>query len=118
MSNEFSNLRTVDGYPYRILATGLPGPTPTVISVEGHGSFSLDRENKCLTNPGMSLVEEPRVMVRYFNIYTARDGGFVLGSKSYASNAERLRMNDTARALAGVKLTFDDTTGDIRAERV
>lgn len=118
MSTDFSNLRTVDGHPYRILATGLPGPTPTVIFVEGYGSFSLDRENKCPQNPGMSLVEEPRKMTRYFNLYASRDGGFVLGSKSYANNSDRLSMRDTARALCGVKLTFDDTTGDVRAERV
>ena len=117
MSTDFSNLRTVDGHPYRVLATGLPGPLPTVIFVEGYGSFSLDANNQCPQNPGMSLVEEPRKMTRYFNIYAARDGGFVLGSKSYASNHDRLQMRDSARALAGVKLTFDDTTGEIHAER-
>lgn len=118
MSTDFSDLRTVDGHPYRVLATGLPGPTPTVIFVDGYGSFSLDANNKCSANPGMSLVEEPRKMTRYFNIYAARDGGFVLGSKSYASNGERLSMRDSGHALAGVKLTFDDTTGEVRAERV
>lgn len=117
MSTDLSSLRTVDGHPFRVLATGLPGPTPTVIFVEGYGSFSLDANNQCLQNPGMSLVEAPRKMTRFFNIYAARDGGFVLGSKSYTSNYDRLQMRDSARALAGVKLTFDDITGEIQAER-
>jgi hypothetical protein len=111
-------LRTVDGHPFKVIATNLPGPLPTVIFVEGHGSFSLDADNKCPANAGMSLITEPRRVVRFFNVYRAADGGFVLGSRAFVSNAERVSMRDTARAIAGCRITFDDTTGAITAERV
>lgn len=117
-TQNLESMRTVDGHPFKVLATNLPGACPTVIFVEGHGSFSLDNDNKCPTNPGMSLIDEPRRIVRFFNVYRGADGGFVLGSRAFVSNAERLSLRDTNRALAGCRIVFDDVTGAISAERV
>lgn len=113
----FENLRTVDGYPFRVLATGLPGSYPTAIFVEGHGLFSLDADNHCRENPGMSLVEQPRNIIRYFNVYRAADGGITMGSKSFSNNEARLSTNDSQRALFGLRVEYDDTTGRVTATK-
>lgn len=113
----FENLRTVDGYPFRVLATGLPGSYPTAIFVEGHGLFSLDENNHCRENPGMSLVEQPRNIIRYFNVYRAADGGITMGSKSFTTDTARRATHDSLRALFGLRVEFDDTTGRVTAEK-
>lgn len=113
----FDNLRTVDGYPFRVLATGLPGDYPTAIFVEGHGLFSLDANNHCRENPGMSLVEQPRHVVRFFNIYRAADGGITAGSKAFRTDSDRRATQDSQRALFGLRVEYDDTTGRVVAEK-
>ena len=111
MTTNLHELRTVDGHSFRVLGTGLPGPYPTVIFVDGHGAFSLDANNVCAANNGMSLIPNPRELTRYFNVYRANDGGFVFGSKAFASEQERLSTTDSARAVAGVRVDFNDITG-------
>jgi len=114
----FDNLRTVDGHAFRVLATDLPNGLPTIIFVEGFGTYMLDHSNKCPANPGMSLVERPRTITRFINMYRAADGGICPGSKTYESDAQRLSMRDTARALFGLRIEYDDTTGRVTAIKV
>lgn len=118
MSTDFSNPRTVGGYPYRVLASGLPGNYPTVIFVEGFGAFNLDTNNRCDTNAEMSLVEQPRQLRRYFNVYRAADGGFVFGSRAFRTDEDRRATNDSSRALFGLRVDYDDSNGRVVAERV
>ncbi|MBT9153366.1 MAG: hypothetical protein DDT39_00023 [Firmicutes bacterium] len=111
------NLRTVDGYPFTVLATGLSGDHPTAIFVEGHGVFSLDENNVCSAHPGMSVVSHPHNIVRYFNVYRAADGGIVMGSKAFNSEAERRNTSDSARALFGLRVAYNAATGRVEAQR-
>jgi hypothetical protein len=108
---DFANLVTADGYPYRVLATDVRGEYPILIAVNTGGIEEitfLSAEGKAAVYAGYSLTPKRVTHTRYVNIYRAADGSFCFGSRSYASNSERQGMNDTARAIYGLKLTIDE----------
>lgn len=109
--------RTRDGDEFRLIASDLGGELPVAILVDGE-IYRLDRNLECPDFPGMSLAEARREHVRYFNIYRAADGGFVFGSKAFASDSQRRGTNDSRRAIAGVRVVLNDATGSVTAEAV
>lgn len=111
------HLTTTDGFAFRVLATDLEGPLPVAIHVNGEIA-RLTADLKCPANEGYSLASRRVVNVRFLNFYRAADGSFTPGSKTYASNSDRLSMRDTSRAIFGLRVEFDETTGAVTCEKV
>lgn len=111
---------TVDGYNYRVVATDLPGLCPVAILVDdGSGTLArLTIDGACPANEGYGLAAARRAHVRYFNVYRAADGSFCFGRKSYGSNEARTLTNDSHRALFGLRLEWNESTGALISTRV
>jgi hypothetical protein len=102
------NYVTRCGAPFRVLATDLPGDTKHVILVNEKDVVNLDESLKEATgDEDYDLLERPTECTRYFNIYRAADGCFCFGSKAWADNEARQQANDTARAIAAIKITMN-----------
>jgi hypothetical protein len=108
---------TADGHDFRVIADDLGGDEPYAIFVNGEVA-RLDRNLRCAGNPGYSLSERRQSNTRYFNVYRAADGGFCFGSRAFKSNDDRLETDDSDRALFGLKVTFEEATGSVQAQRV
>ena len=108
---------TTDGYDYRVIATDLPGNLPVAILVGGD-IFRLTADLKCPGNEGYSLAAARRESVRYFNVYRAADGTFCLGKVGFSTNENRTATQDSQRAIAGLRLTYNETAGEFSAEKV
>lgn len=109
MSIDTNTVRTADGDTFRVLAEDLPGDLPVLIFIDRTGETArLDRNGQCPANPGHSLSQPRSEHTRYFNVYRAADGGFVMGSRAFKSNGERLQTHDSQRAIVGLRIVLSN----------
>lgn len=107
MAIDINRYRTADNFEYRVLAEDLPGQYPIAIFCDGD-IRRLNANYECGENTAYSLVEAPRQHTRYFNVYRAADGAFVLGSRAFTSNEQRMQAADTARAISALCITMNN----------
>lgn len=110
----YSSMQTVGGFEFKVLEDNSGASGYSTLSVKGPSGWTvalIDSRGKCNENSQYSLVPRRDITVRYYNVYRAAGGGFVLGKRAFASDQERRRARDSSRALFGMKMCVDVVSG-------
>lgn len=103
-----------NGSEFHVITQEAPGPCPIVLLADGR-THLLTAELTCPADSNYDLLQHDRLQTRFFNVYRAADGGFVFGSRAFRTDVARKETQDSARALFGVEITFNEDAKTIQA---
>ena len=113
-SLNYASLRTVGGFDFKVLEDNSGYGGLSTLSIKGPDGWKvavIDARGRSLDDQQYSLVPRRDVVERFYNVYRASGGGFVLGKRAFLTNRERLATRDASRALFGLHVVVDTATG-------